>query len=331
LDIAIDSIGVPCTGGSQAQRTSLMRPGVARQQAHHGVGQALVRLERRRREAAAACRRGASETRVCAWQTALDTPSTTGTGMRSLIERASPASGAPAMMITSAPSSSTADRQSACRRSAWSSCTRPMSRNGLSRLRMLASRSSKPFAWTHSRYHAGDAARDRDDRESLPSRQALISAASVMPDHRDVQRLAQPGDAGIAEGGDDDGVVPSPVLGGERRGGVGADQRLEARLDVGHAERRGQHAHVVPGAARAARLGRDQVGDALRGVGIDQQMFMAMPRRALSARRRGSSWAGGGRNCPRPARGWKSLPSHTTSPRQRQRGQAFTSMPSYGV
>jgi len=49
-------------------------------------------------------------TKVSAWRTALDTPSTTGTGNAPATVRASPASGAPASTRTSAPSSGTAGR-----------------------------------------------------------------------------------------------------------------------------------------------------------------------------------------------------------------------------
>jgi len=46
---------------------------------------------------------GCSATRVSAWRTAEETPSTTGTGSSPASERASPANGAPANTMTSAP------------------------------------------------------------------------------------------------------------------------------------------------------------------------------------------------------------------------------------
>ena len=159
-----------------------------------------------------------------------------------------------------------------------------------------------------------------------PSRQALASAASVRPVTGTRQRLAQSGEARVAERRDDDRVVARVVLGRELRGGVGADQRLEARLDVGHAERRRQHVDLGARRRRAPRLGADQVRDAVRDVGVDQQQLHA----ARPVARRGSRVGGPQRRKrPRPARAWKSLPSHTTSPRARvSAGQAFSVMPS---
>jgi hypothetical protein len=121
-----------------------------------------------------------------------------------------------------------------------------------------------------------------------PSRQALASAASVRPVTGHRQRLAQAAQAGVAEGGDDHGVEARVVLGRQLRRGIGADQGLEAGLDVGHAEGRGEHVHGGAGRRAAPRLGADQLGHAVGDVGIDDEAAQPM-RWCGSARGLGSN------------------------------------------
>ena len=164
--------------------------------------------------------------------------------------RASPASGAPASTITSAPSSATQRSASATRRSPWSSCTLPMSASGSSRPRMLASRPSRPLACTVSRYQALDALRDRDDGEALAQQAGAGQRRFGEAGHRAGQHLAQAARPGSPKAATTRASKRAWCSAGELRRGVGADQRLEARLDVGHAEGRGEHLDL--GARRRA-------------------------------------------------------------------------------
>ena len=74
------------------------------------------------------------------------------------------------------------------------------------------------------------------------------------------QHFAQAGQARVAEGRNDHRIDARAMFGRELRRGIGADQGLEAGLDVGDAERRRQHRRFsVPGEAlrcASARISR---------------------------------------------------------------------------
>jgi hypothetical protein len=82
------------------------------------------------------------------------------------------------------------------------------------------------------------------------------------------------------------------VLGRELRGGVGADERLEAGLDVGHAEGGGEHVISVPGDGAALRLGRDQRRDASEMLGL--MTSRRMGRGPAVVQRGAAAWAAAG-------------------------------------
>jgi nitroreductase len=168
------------------------------------------------------------------------------------------------------------------------------------------------------------ALRDGDDREALAQQAGAGHRGLAQAGDGAGQRLAQPGQTGVAEGCDDHGVEPGVVLGRELCRRIGADQRLEAGFDVGHAEGRRQHLDLGVRRGRAQGLGADEIRDAVGDVRVDQQQL-----HGVQVRRAGRSV--GRPQCrkrPCPRRGWKLRPSQTTSPPHSvSPGQARSVMP----
>jgi len=97
----------------------------------------------------------------------------------------------------------------------------------------------QPVGFHHLAVPGRDALRDGNDGDAVAQQAGTGQRRFRHAQHRHRQHLAQASEAGVAEGRDDHRVVASVVLGRQLRGGIGTDQRLEARLDVRHAERRG--------------------------------------------------------------------------------------------
>ena len=155
------------------------------------------------RSCRACARPGCSATSDSAWRTALETPSTTGTGSWPRSERARPASGAPASTMTSAPSSATQRSASAPVRSPWSPCTLPMSASGSSSAADAGQPAVEAIGLHRFAVPGADALRDRDDREALAEQAGAGQRRFGEAGHRAGQHLAQRRQAGVAEGGDD--------------------------------------------------------------------------------------------------------------------------------
>ena len=107
-------------------------------------------------------------------------------------------------------------------------------------------------------------------------------------DHGHRGNLAHRRQPRISERGDEHRVAARPVFGVEGHRRIGADGRLAHGLDVGHPERCGYRHHLRPGTGRPPRLRRNQGGDAVRDVGIDdEELHRSTATRTPSCRTRG--------------------------------------------
>ncbi len=227
-------------------------------------------------------------------------------------ERARPASGAPARTMTSAPSSSTARSASVLQRLRVLLLDARRCRPAAGRARgcwpaATRSRSLDDFA-----VPGLDALRDRDDGEAVAQQVGAGQRRLGQADHRHRQHLAQAGEAGVAERGDDDRV--EALRGARRRAGRRHRRRSAPRSGSRCRRRRTARSALrpsVPAAAlrcASARISSVTLSEML-GL-ISKRRVMLPPARApaaAKARRR----AGSGRARPR----LEGLPSHTTSPR----------------
>ena len=103
-------------------------------------------------------------------------------------------------------------------------------------------------------------------------------AASASPITGSAERLAQREHAGVAEAADDDRVGPAVGVAVGHAGverGVRGDDIARLAGDVGGAEARRDRAHVGRRTDRSANAAREQIGDRLRRVRIDDEQLHA--------------------------------------------------------
>ncbi len=207
-------------------------------------GQALIRLERRRREASRPRRSWAQ--RHHALGMAHGRRHAIHHWHRQLIsQRARQARQRRAGQddhVGAVVASRSARRRPAAR-SRWSPCTLPMSASGSSSPRMLASRPNEAVVLHRLAVPGADARRDGDDREALAQQAGARQRGLGQASHRAGQRLAQAGQAGVAEGGDDHrvgarrGVRPPAAPRRRRRSAPRSASRYRPRRRVPSAPR----------------------------------------------------------------------------------------------
>ena len=136
------------------------------------------------------------------------------------------------------------------------------------------------------------------DGEALAERAGLQDRGISHADHWLVAHLLERREPGIAEAGQHDGILAAAVVGERIERRMTGDGIGRARGDVARAEGAGERAQFRVGAREAFGRLQDEVGDRLRGVGIDQQDVghsASLP----AAARRDSSRRSTSRRCAR--------------------------------
>ena len=109
------------------------------------------------------------------------------------------------------------------------------------------------------------------DRKAVAHGAGLQDRGIGHADHRHLGDLLERGETRVAEAGEDHGIFAAAIVGEGIDRGVAGDGIAHARGDVARAEGAGDGAQIGALCGEASGRLQHQVGDRLRGVGVDQQ------------------------------------------------------------